>query len=261
MFFRQLFQRIYSLVQKDEERLLRVQSFLIENIFFHFLGRLVALDYFYYLKELMEELRPQSFREFFCLTKPFLDFVYFQNQQSFTDLVLGRFGETYRNYVQQFYQKGDREIETLLRPYFSNLDLNVKKEFFFSLHQIINFQQSQQQETTPQTVSSESNSSKHESLAEEIEIQDSEESEIEDEIYIDDDEELFEMQQEAQFPPYWNKSRKQKKKFFSQLNSKFVEELQKHKISKENKGRIQIQTGNPVVRKFDKNQKVAQIAD
>lgn len=60
--------------------LLRTQEFLIQNIFFHPLGRLVAMDYFYYLKDLIEVLRPQSFKQFFLLTKPFLDFVYFQNQ-------------------------------------------------------------------------------------------------------------------------------------------------------------------------------------
>lgn len=93
-----------------------------------------------------------------------------------------------------------------------------------------------------------------------------------EEIVIDDEEDDFEeLEQESNFPPYWFKSKKQKRKFFNNLNTKFASDLQKNKIHKGNnesqqspsaiqRPRLTIHTGKTTVKKFDKNQQVNQLA-
>ena len=100
-------------------------------------------------------------------------------------------------------------------------------------------------------------------------LEDREELELSEDVIVDSEEEEMEMlEQEASFPPYWFKSRKQKRKFFNNLNQQFLSKLQHHKIAKGmsnesekshsaiQKPRLTIHTGKTVVRRFDKFQQV-----
>lgn len=79
-----------------------------------------------------------------------------------------------------------------------------------------------------------------------------------DEVFVDPYEDLSEEEVMARMPPYFNKTNKQKKKYFNNLNKNYLSKLGNMKKGvAEDKPRVNFDLKKNAIKKFKKNQKVS----